>query len=121
MIYIGAEAEGGCGIYLDVHATERKEQGQQLLAIIGDGCYEGEVMISLGREVEITFVDALWGDYGALRAFFCRHGEERLRADLRRALQGELREDNGAKSGASRPHVYLPLFADSGQVAERWQ
>lgn len=119
MIYIGTQAEGGCGIYLDVHAEENHSEGREISAVIGDGSYEGEVLIVCGRGFEVTFVDALWGDVQGLRDFLECHGEEKIRADLHRALTPcEPYEGGSVVRHATRPHVYLPLFSDPGVVAE---
>jgi len=119
MIYIGTDSEGGCGIYLDVHAVERQNHGIQVSAVIGDGCYEGDVLIELAERLQVTFVDALWGDTQALRDFFARHGEERICADLRDAAQvWRLRERGAEAERGTRPHVYLPLFDTHGLIAE---
>jgi len=120
MIYIGAETDGGCGIYLDVHTVARSHHGQELTAVIGDGHYEGEVLIVLGHGVDVTFVDALWGDTVGLRNFLEQHGEEKIRDDLRRTLSSCAAGDESTVAGRRvRPHVYLPLFADPGVVAEK--
>lgn len=116
MFYIGNQAEGGCGIYLDVHNMERNRRGTNLVGIIGDGHYEGEVIIEVVERPEITFVDELWGDRSALRAFLDRHGEEKIRADLQQAVSvssPRLREGR-----AVQPHVYMPLFDMHGAVNE---
>ncbi|PLY07403.1 MAG: hypothetical protein C0624_03685 [Desulfuromonas sp.] len=119
MIYIGAETESGCGIYLDVHSVERSGCGQELAAVIGDGLYEGEVLISFGPDFEITYVDSLWGDAKGVRNFLARHGEENIESDIRFALAVDGHAvDSVTGNRGSRPHVYLPLFADPGAVAE---
>ncbi len=119
MIYIGNQADGGCGIYLDAYALERQHGGIQVSAVIGDGSYEGEVLVLLGSGVQVTFVDELWGDSRRLRAFLDRHGKERILRDLEGALREEWPELGRASSDSrSRPHVYLPLFDAPGVVAE---
>ena len=116
MSYIGNQADGGCGIYLDVHNMERNRRGTRLVGIIGDGHYEGEVIVEMLERPEITFVDELWGDRSGLRAFFDRHGEEKIRADLRQAMSVSTPQRREGRS--VQPHVYLPLFDLHGAVNE---
>lgn len=119
MIYIGNQTDGGCSIYLDVHAMERERGGIQVSAVIGDGSYEGDVLIHLGSTLQVTFVDELWGDLRGLRTFLDRHGKERILEDLKDTLSEELSPYEPAPAAArTRPHVYLPLFAPPGVVAE---
>jgi len=121
MFYIGAESEGGCGIYLDVHAIERDDHGQRISAIIGDGHYEGEVLIVLGQDFEVTFLDALWGKIESVTVFFDRHGEDKLRNDLEHALHvKDLEVKRAGNYHACRPHPYMPLFSDHSVVSEHW-
>jgi len=120
MIYIGTDSESGGGIYLDVHTVVRSRRGQELTAVIGDGHYEGEVLIALGARLEVTFVDALWGDASGLRSFLEHYGEEKIRADLRHTLTSFNVDGANSDSGrGSRPHVYLPLFTEPGGIAEK--
>jgi len=119
MIYIGTEVGEGCGVYLDVHAVTRSQKGVELHAVIGDGHYEGELLVEIDGGVEITFVDALWGDARGLRDFLGRHGEGRVRDELRTALRelpGRGVHSDGCR--AARPHVYLPLFGADSMVME---
>jgi len=119
MIYIGTEVEEGGGVYVDVHAVTRRRKGLELHAVIGDGRYEGELLVEIGSAVEITFVDALWGDAKGLRVFLDRHGEGRIRDELRTTLCADSAAHvRSCSCRGVRPHVYLPLLDAHGVVAE---
>ena len=119
MIYIGNHAENGCGIYLDMYSSLRRRSDQEISAIIGDGFYEGEVLIQIGTQVEVTFVDALWGNAGALKGFFERHGEDKIRADITSVVTGRM-TPSAVPGGRplQKPHVFLPVVQE--EMAARW-
>ncbi len=125
MIYIETAEQGGRGIYLDIHAAERDGRGVRLSGMVGDGFYEGEVLIEVGREVEVTFVDS-WLGGGEVNAFLERCGADRLRlalAEAGRSLPLAATLSLRGAGGAPSPHVHLPLFDGGGRVAEegcRW-
>lgn len=87
MIYIGTTADNGSAIYFDIHTTERQGRGMRFCGTIGDGCYEGEVLVEVGRSDSVTFVDAWLGGCG-FREFVERCGFE----SLEHALLDSVRE-----------------------------
>ena len=64
MMYIDTISEDGSAIYFDVHTAERLGHGVRISGTIGDGCYEGEVLIELGPAESVTFADAWLGGLG---------------------------------------------------------
>ena len=120
MLYIGTQSGEGCALYLDIHATGTDPCGVMISALIGDGQYEGEIHIALGRDLQVTYLDALRGDGDALEAFLSRHGREKIHRDLVVSLSPEvLTRGHSALSQRPRPHRYMPLFHGHGQVREQ--
>lgn len=120
MIYIATEELEGRGVYFDTHSVERSGRGVRVCGTVGDGCYEGEVLIEVGGEAEVTFVDQWLGSREAV-SFLSRCGADRLRAALVEAalempLVRGLRSDEGGRQPL--PHVHLPLFSAAGLIAE---
>ena len=64
MIYIGTTANNGSAIYFDIHSAERQGRGMRFSGTVGDGCYEGEVLVETGRSESVTFADAWLGGSG---------------------------------------------------------
>ncbi len=82
MVWLNAANENGSGLYLNIHRIE--ERAGSLFALhgtVGDGYYEGEVVIEVGEGTDITFADD-WLDRSALNEFF-GHVD---RADVESAL-----------------------------------
>lgn len=61
MIYIGSTEDNGSAIYFDIHSVERQGRGLRVSGTLGDGCYEGEVLVEVGRNDAVTFADAWLG------------------------------------------------------------
>jgi hypothetical protein len=64
MIYIGTNESNGSAIYFDIHSAERQAGGVRISGTIGDGSYEGEVLVEVGRIESVTFADAWLGGAG---------------------------------------------------------
>ncbi len=64
MIYIGTNESDGSAIYFDIHSAERQGRGFRISGTIGDGSYEGEVLVEVGRNESVTFADAWLGGAG---------------------------------------------------------
>lgn len=64
MIYVGTTTDNGSAIYFDIHAAERLGRGVRISGTIGDGSYEGEVLVEIGRTDSVTFADAWLGGFG---------------------------------------------------------
>jgi hypothetical protein len=86
MVYIGTTAEDGSAVYFDVRSIERCTDGIRVTGTIGDGQYEGEVLVELGSSSEVTFVDAWLGGLG-YREFITRFDREVLQQDLLDSLR----------------------------------
>ena len=119
MVYISATEMDGRGIYFDTHSVERNGNGVMVRGMVGDGCYEGEVLIEIDRETEVTFVDQWLGDAEAA-LFLSRCDDDSLRAALvEAALEMPLvRQVRGDGHRDPAPHVYLPLFDGIAYVVE---
>ena len=89
MIWLQTEEENGRALYLDIHRVEQRQQGERLcysvLGMLGNGLDEGEVLIEVGSDVDVTFVDE-WLPGRALPAFVAEVGREAVIS----ALAGEL-------------------------------
>jgi len=89
MIWLQMEEANGRALYFDIHRVEQRQQGERLcysvLGMLGDGLDEGEVLIEVGSEVEVTFVDE-WMPGRELPAFVAETGRETVSS----ALAGEL-------------------------------
>lgn len=81
MIYLCNSEYGNLAVYLDVHAMERQEKGFALSATLGDGHYEGDVMVEVGVDVDIAFADR-WLDRAGLEGFFDRVDQRTVEAAL---------------------------------------
>lgn len=123
MVYLCNGDESGLAVYLDLHALERKPQGIVLCGTVGDGHYEGEVLIELGPVAEVTFADA-WLDRCELDRFFTRVERSAVEEALVEVAWGMV-EGMGCEAVERRPHVYrqdqqvLPLRIGSGEA--NWQ
>ncbi len=91
MIWLDLMTEGGQGLYFDAWKRERRRTGQggELVSgLLGDGSYEGEVLVELaGDGCDLTFVDSFLAP-AALRDFLSRVSVEALKAALQESLAG---------------------------------
>jgi len=99
MIYIGTTGNNGSAIYFDVYSAERQGRGMRISGTIGDGCYEGEVLVEVGRSDCVTFADAWLGGTG-FAEFLSRCGSD----TLEQALLESVREMPMFHSRRSQPH-----------------
>jgi len=81
MIYIGTTEDNGSAIYFDIYATERQGRGMRISGTIGDGCYEGDVLVEVGRNDSVTFADA-WLNGSGFTEFIDRCGSDLLESAL---------------------------------------
>jgi len=86
MIYIGTTGNNGSAIYFDIHAVERRGRGLLICGTLGDGCYEGEVLVEMGRSESITFADAWLGGAG-FREFLARCDVPTMEGELLDAVR----------------------------------
>lgn len=89
MIWLQSEEANGRALYLDIHRVEQRHQEERLcysvIGMLGNGLEEGEVLIEVGSEVEVTFVDE-WMPGRQLPDFVAETGRETVSS----ALAGEL-------------------------------
>lgn len=64
MIYIGTTNFDGRAIYFDIYSHESASCALNISGTIGDGFYEGEVLIELGKHESVTFADEWLGGQG---------------------------------------------------------
>lgn len=102
MIYIATTEADGSAIYFDIHATERRQSGLRVSGTVGDGGYEGEVLVETGRDAVVTFADAWLGGLG-FREFLDRCDVDMLERALIESVQS-LNLPHGRR-GASRRRV----------------
>lgn len=100
MIYIGTTENNGSAIYFDIHSAERQGRGMRFSGTVGDGCYEGEVLVEIGRSESVTFADAWLGGSG-FTEFIDRCGM----ASLEENLLDSVREMPFFCSRRSQPHA----------------
>ncbi|MBW2504239.1 MAG: hypothetical protein JRE16_06675 [Deltaproteobacteria bacterium] len=81
MLYIDSLDIGGSAVYIDIHSVERSADGMRICGTLGDGLYEGEVLIETGALSDVTFADTWLGGAG-FRDFLERCDLERLRQAL---------------------------------------
>jgi hypothetical protein len=99
MVYIGATTDNGSAIYFDAYAVERQGRKRRISGVIGDGCYEGEVLVETGCGDCVTFADAWLGGPGFVE-FLSRCGAD----TLERALLDTVREMPYCHFHRSKPH-----------------
>lgn len=122
MIYIGTTELSGQAVYLDIHSIDRTREGTRVSAVIGDGCYEGEVLIEYGQQPSITYADAWLGGAG-LDEFLQRCGSQWLQQQLVESVEDRISPSSGIPGGQRRlyPHA-KPLRQE--RIAEHrpfWQ
>jgi hypothetical protein len=117
MIYIGTTESNGSAIYFDIYSAVRQGRGMRISGTIGDGCYEGEVLVEVGRSDSVTFADAWLGGSG-FSEFIDRCGSDVLES----ALLESVREMSLFQTRHSQPHGNSTSYA--GTIAESspvWQ
>ena len=99
MVYIGTTKNSGSAIYFDIYSAVRQGRGMRISGTIGDGCYEGEVLVEVGRSESVTFADAWLGGSGFVE-FLDRCGSD----VLEQALLDSVREMPLLHARRSQPH-----------------
>jgi len=101
MVWLDLAENNGSGLYLDVRKVEwRQQRGGRICAVtgmLGDGLYEGDILVEVGGEVDVTFADQ-WLAPQRLNGFFSRVD----RFEVEAALESAARELAGALAGAGR-------------------
>ncbi|MDH3453886.1 MAG: hypothetical protein OEL80_01985 [Desulfuromonadales bacterium] len=108
MIYIGTTRYSGSAIYFDIYATVRQGRGMRISGTVGDGCYEGEVLVEVGRSESVTFADA-WLNGSGFVEFLDRCGADALE----KALLESVREMPLQHARRSRPHGNRPTYGEA--------
>lgn len=101
MIYIGTTDNNGSAIYFDIHSAVKRNGGISVSGTIGDGSYEGEVLVEIGRNETVTFADAWLGGDG-FRDFLARCDV----AGIEKTLLESLREMPLLRARRYRPHSH---------------
>ncbi len=118
MVWLNMVADNGSGLYLDISGVEqRRSPGGAVLAIsglVGDGRYEGQVLIEVGSRVEVTFVDQ-WLDPAELKEFFSRVERDEVERALEETVAAMSLEEKirmiveaPRSNAAHRPHTSNP-------------
>ena len=108
MIYIGTTESNGSAIYFDIYSAVRQGRGMRISGTIGDGCYEGEVLVEVGRSESVTFADAWLGGSGFAEFM------ERCNVDaLEKSLLESVREMPLLHVRRSQPHGNSLVYADA--------
>jgi len=100
MIYVGTTQDNGSAIYFDIHSAERFGRGVCISGTLGDGCYEGEVLVELGSTESVTFADA-WLRSDAYYEFVERCDLPQLVS----SLLDSVREEPIFKVSKAQPHA----------------
>lgn len=108
MIYIGTTQNNGSAIYFDIYSAEREGRGVRISGTVGDGSYEGEVMVEVGRNDSVTFADAWLGGEG-FSEFIARCGSELLES----ALLDSVREMPIFHARRIQPHTNSLPYGES--------
>lgn len=91
MLVLTLGEQTGETVYLDIHHAEwRQRTGAPhwaVSALLGDGWYEGEVLIEAGDRVQVTFADE-WIGHSKIGELFNRVGRETLMVAIREAVEG---------------------------------
>lgn len=99
MMVLTLGEHAGETVYLDIHHAEwRQSAGTprwSVSALLGDGWYEGEVLIEAGERVDVTFADE-WLGRPQIGDLFNRVGRETLLSAIREALQAHRLEGTPA-------------------------
>ena len=89
MIHLNLAVQDEMAVYLDVQGIEARHEsageGFALTGTLGDGLYEGEVLLEIGEKVEVTFIDE-WLGCAELNRFFRRVEREALDSALAEAV-----------------------------------
>lgn len=95
MLVLPLREQNGAAIYLDIHHVEWRQKGgawqYAVSALLGDGWYEGEVLIEAGDRVQLTFADE-WLGGGEIRDLFRRVSRESLQQAVRELFAEQAEE-----------------------------
>lgn len=96
MLVLTLGEQTGETVYLDIHHAEwRQRTGAPhwaVSALLGDGWYEGEILIEAGEQVQVTFADE-WIGHSQIGELFNRVGRENLLVAIREAVAGRRIEE----------------------------
>lgn len=110
MIWLDISEENGRVLYLDIRGIEPRHRGNEtifsLTGVLGDGLDETEILIEIGRLVEVTFVDE-WLHNGRHSDLLSRLDQEELKKVLveQAAAMSFRVEDMPAWAGIPRQRV----------------
>ncbi|WP_305041287.1 hypothetical protein [Geoalkalibacter sp.] len=85
MVPLRIDSGSAQSLYLDIHHVHFAPScgtGHLVIsAILGDGCYEGEIAVELGSRIGVTFADQYLAER-RIAAFFARVDRDRLEAAI---------------------------------------
>lgn len=117
MVWLDAMNNNGDTLYFVADRVERSSvEGDAVFAvsgILGDGRYEGEVLVEIGDEAAVTFVDA-WLSNPDFRRFVANINRDLVVMELTDAA----RRLTGGMHKAGRPVRSLQRSEHGGKVAE---
>ena len=117
MVWLNAEDVNGNGLYLHIHRMEQRVAGQGIFALhgtVGDGYYEGEVLLEVGEDVEITFADQ-WLDRFSLESFFERTDRQKVESALARTVSSMTFCVDNFPSFQNRPRKEIVAYRSEGR------
>ncbi len=95
MVWLDVTGNDGNALYFVTDRIERligtRAEGFTVSGILGDGGYEGEVIVEVGENPQVTFVDA-WLARGDFSRFVASIDRERVSAVLTEVAAGLTRE-----------------------------
>ncbi|PLX79801.1 MAG: hypothetical protein C0616_09885 [Desulfuromonas sp.] len=85
MVWLQETTTAGHGLYFEIRSLERKLRSGSPVAIVtatlGDGSYEGDVLVEFGLSTDVCFVDQ-WLAPEALRGFLGQINLHRLKDEI---------------------------------------
>lgn len=85
MVWLQETTTAGHGLYFEIRSLEKQMKHGIPVAIVtatlGDGSYEGDVLVEFGVSTDVCFVDH-WLDPDALKTFFEQIDHQRLQDEI---------------------------------------
>jgi len=117
MVWLDMTGKNGNTLYFVTDRMERLADGGGtkfiLCGILGDGCRESEVLVEVGDEPQVTFVDA-WLANHKFRSFLANIDQEQVTAELLEVAARLIDEMNGPPS----PIYRFRRNESGGHIAE---
>lgn len=115
MVWLNAADENGNGLYLNIHRIEQREGAAFALhGTMGDGFYEGEVLVEVAVGVKVTFADE-WLDRRTLEEFFLRVPRSEVEGAVAEKAAGMFFCVDNFPSIENRPRREVVSFRSEGR------